>query len=144
MHYFQALIAECSELDRLAQEYLDTLEFLPNDEVCQRIWDKAKEIWNANGASYDSPDIPDWVKDTFDGCIPYTGLSRNGSLFYSLGFSVVSQDAHLRNLMERVEGRTDKELDFPLVVDENFFDKYEPPKEPKPKRKKSDKLKVKT
>lgn len=112
---FKLIIQRCEELDRLGNAYLDTLPFLTNDEMCQRIWVKAHEIYKA--ANEDSDAVPDWVLTTVDGCVPYSQPPRNGSLRYLLGYSLASNDAHLRNLLEIAEGRTTKELDFPVVAE---------------------------
>lgn len=114
-NYFQIIAEECSKLDILAQEYLDRFEFLPNDQICDRIYQRARAIFIENNEDFDK--VPDWVASIMDGWFPYTSKGKNGSLYYSLGYSVVSQDAHLRNLLERAEGREEKELEFPVAVD---------------------------
>jgi hypothetical protein len=122
MGYFAAIVKRCSELDELGQNYLSRLEFLSRDAICERIWNKANTLFRAAGEDFDK--VPDWVASTVDGYIPYSCMSRNGRLYYKLGYSVVAQDALLRNLLEIVEGRESIELDFPCVVEKQIVDKY--------------------
>lgn len=125
MNYFQELVSGCDELDRKGQAYLDSLPFLPNDEVKQRIHNKAVEIFNAANEDWDA--VPEWVSQTMDGHIPYGVLPTNGSLYFAMAFSVVSMEAHLRNLLEIAEGRETKELDFPVIVPKPVIPEDEPP-----------------
>lgn len=116
--YFAAIRERADQITKMAQEYLDRLEFLPNDVVMDRIWQAAQKIFEANGGDNgDWTKLPEWVANTMDGWMPYSGVPRNGSLHFSLGFSPTSQDAHLRNLLEIVEGRETEELDFPVVAE---------------------------
>lgn len=120
MNYFKALTEECEKLDDLGQKYLDKFEFLPNDQIAERIFRVAKRLLQE--ANDDWNKIPEWAAMCLDYGVPYTQRSKNGSIFYALGFSCVSQDAHLRNLLEIAEGRETKELDFPVVVNKKEFD----------------------
>ena len=70
----------------------------------ERIHKAAFELFKISGENWDA--IPDWAATVVEGGMPYYGVPRNGSLKFTLGFSVVSQEAHLRNLLERAEGRT--------------------------------------
>lgn len=115
MNYFQAIAARAEQLDELGRKYLDSLPFLPNDEVIQRIFVRAKQIFEE--AEEDWEAVPDWVASTMDGWMPYATLPNNGSIYYSLGYSVVAHDAHLRNFLEIAEGRTDQRLDFPCLAE---------------------------
>jgi hypothetical protein len=114
MDYFTQVKNRCDELDKLANAYLAKFEFLPNDQVMDRIHAVAFKIFKDANEDWDA--VPEWVASCMDGWMPYTGYS-NGSLHFALGFSVASQDAHLRNLMEIAEGRETKELDFPVVAE---------------------------
>lgn len=114
MNYFEQLTKRCNQLNEKGNAYLDTLPFLPNDEVCDRIYKAAQRIFQEANEDWES--IPDWVASAMDGWIPYAALPKNGSLHYSLGWAVASQDAHLRNLLERAEGRETKELNFPVLA----------------------------
>jgi hypothetical protein len=124
MNYFAAISFRCNQLDEMGQKYLDKFEFLSNDAILNRLWKIAQKLFkdkcNEDWAQIDK--IPDWAGNYLDGWIPYAP-SRNGSLFYSMGYSVVSCDAHLRNLLERAEGREKNELDFPVVVEHDIVDK---------------------
>lgn len=138
MNYIQELMTGCEELDRKGQAYLDGLPFLPNDEVKQRIFVKARELFDAANEDWDA--VPEWVAQTMDGHMPYSVIPRNGSLYFSLAFSIVSMEAHLRNLLERVEGRETKELDFPVIFPKPVIPDDEPP--PKKPRKRTPTKKV--
>ena len=114
--YFKMISDRADELTRLANDYLNKFDFLTNDEICQKIYKKAWELFKQADENFNA--IPEWVALTVDGWMPYTCRSRNGSLHYTLGFSPASQDAHLRNLLEIAEGRETKELPFPVVCEE--------------------------
>lgn len=118
MNYFKAIEHVRNKLDKKAQKYLDTLPFMANDDVLDRLWEIANTEFDKVGRSWDRCDeIPEWASSFLDGWQPY-GTPRNGSLFFSLGWSVQSQDAHLRNLLERAEGREAKELPFGILANE--------------------------
>ena len=121
-NYFEAISIRCEELDKLGEEYLSKFEFLDNEEVCNRIWKAANAIFKAKNEDWDA--VPEWVASTLDGGIPYAGNSRNGSIYYSLGLSVVSRDAHLRNLLEIAEGRETEELSFAVLAEKEIVNKY--------------------
>mgnify|MGYP003975297233 FL=1 len=106
---------ESDKLTKKANKYLSKLPEISNQDVADKLakisfklFKEAKEDWRA---------IPWWAGDIMDGHMPYWGVPRNGSLHYSLGFSMSSQEAHLRNLLEIAEGRESKELDFSLICD---------------------------
>lgn len=122
MNYFDAIVHRCEQLDALGQAYLDKFDFIPSDEMAERIWNAAKVLFDAAGEDWDK--IPEWAATCMDGYVPYTpGGRRNGSIYYALGFSIVSRDAHLRNLLEIAEGRTTEELDFPVLAEKEIVDK---------------------
>lgn len=121
MNYFETITDECNKLDELGQAYLDKLPFMDNDTVVQGIFKKAKEIFESHNENWET--IPEWVANTMDGWMPYAGIPKTGSLFFSLGFSVVANDALLRNLLEVAEGREEKFLDFFNLVDKKVVDK---------------------
>ncbi len=110
-NYFQDISDACDALTEKADNYLKNLPFLTNDEICQRIWDKANQIFKDNNEDWDK--VPEWVADTID-----------GSLHFHLGFSSASWDAHLRNLLEKIEGREEKELDFGFCVPKGISEEY--------------------
>lgn len=120
-NYFESITEACDELDRQGNEYIDRFDFIPNDEICKRIWNAANKIFKDSGEEWNL--VPEWVANTMDGWMPYANIPRNGSLFFSLGFSCVSQDAHLRNLLEIAEGRETKWLDFDCLVDKDELHK---------------------
>lgn len=119
MNYFKAIAKRADELNELGNAYLKTLPFMSNDIICERLWKLAYEIFDE-----DKDDNPDWVVSTVDGCIPFASQSRNGSIYYSLGFAVAAQDARLRNLLELVEGRTTEELTFPTLAEKEIVSSY--------------------
>lgn len=111
MSLFQKIRESGERLDRLGQEYLDRFEFLDNLTVCLRIA-QACERWRGFPV-----EVLPWFMESvlWDDWMPYCHTPHNGSLHFSLGYSVVSRDAHLRNLLEIVEGRETRELDFPVI-----------------------------
>lgn len=119
MNYFQAIVHRANELDNLGLNYLKDLPFMSNDSILELLYDKACKMFNECNEDWDK--IPDWAATLLDNGILY-GSFRSGSLYKTLGFSVVSNDAHLRNLLERVEGRTDKELDFEIIADKKIVE----------------------
>ncbi len=124
MNYFAAIKFRCEEIDALAQTYLDKFQFMSNGDILQRLWEIAKFQFKTKcNDDWDKIDaLPEWMGNFLDGWTPYAP-SKNGSLYYSLGYSVVSADAHLRNLLERTEGRETKELDFPILTEHHIVDK---------------------
>lgn len=122
MNYFDAIKKRTEELDLLGQNYLNKFDFLPNDQICERIWTAAKKMFSDKKEDFDS--CPWWVAQTMDYCLPYSTIPKNGSIYFSLGFSSVSQDAHLRNLLEIAEGRETTELDFEVLAKKEIVEKY--------------------
>ena len=110
--YFGLLSWKCDRLTEKAQKYLDSLPPISNDDCIQGIWEKAQEIFAKNDEDFDK--VPWWVADTMDYHMPYTNIPKDGSLGFSFGFSIVSFEAHLRNLLEIAQNRETKELDFPF------------------------------
>lgn len=118
MNYFSAISKRAEELNALGQEYLNKLPFMSNDDVCQRLWDVA---WEIDASDQENPD---WVWSTTEGNIPYGGVPRNGSLYFSLGFAMVANDACLRNLLEVAEGRETEELDLATLAEKEIVESY--------------------
>ena len=118
MNYFAAISKRAKELDALGQAYLDKLPFMDNEAICKRLHDIA---WEIDASDQENPD---WVWSTTEGSIPYGGIPRNGSLYFSLGFAMVANDACLRNLLEIAEGRETEELDLAIVSEEEIVKKY--------------------
>jgi len=118
MNYFSAIAKRAEELNALGQEYLDKLPFMSNDDICQRLWDIA---WEIDASDQENPD---WVWSTVDGGIPYGSVPRNGSLYFSLGWAPVANDACLRNLLEVAEGRETKELDLATIAEKEIVESY--------------------
>jgi hypothetical protein len=114
MSYFEELIAAEQVITKKANDYLDKLPFMSNDEVMEKLHKIAWKLFRDKNENFDA--IPDWAATIVDGWMPYVSSRPNGSLNYTLGFSVASQDAHLRNLLEIAEGREEKELDFDVVA----------------------------
>jgi hypothetical protein len=103
MNYFADLRKKREKLDRIAEAYLDTLPFLSNEKIMERIYRKASEIFEQSGRDWEN--VPEWVADTMDGWMPFASIPENGSLNFALGFSMIAQDARLRNMLEIAEGR---------------------------------------
>ena len=115
---------EGNKLDILGKAYLDKFDFIANDDMAQRLAEISWRLFEESGKDWDS--IPWWAANIQDGWMPFYHPPKNGSLHYSLGFSMVSQEAHLRNLLEIAEGREKKELDFPLICDLDDYPHCEP------------------
>lgn len=117
---FARLAEECAKLDEKGQAYLDRFEFLTVSQMADRVWDATAKAYHERGvnASGDWSAMPDWAQCGMleDGIVPYTEPPRNGSLHVLLGYSMVSAEAHLRNLLERAEGRETAPLDFGILV----------------------------
>ncbi len=123
MNYFKAILKRCEEIDALAEKWLSKFDFIDSPTLCQSIYDKAWDIFEEANEDWDA--VPEWVAEVVDGHIPYAGIPENGSLFYSLGFSVISQDAHLRHFYEtNVLGKSIVDLSFPVLAEEEIVMKY--------------------
>jgi len=114
MNLFDQIRKEAEELDRKAKEYLDSVPFMSTDRCMRKIYIKAKQIFDESGEDWEN--IPEWVALTMDGWMPYSTIPNNGSIGFSLGFSVLAMEANLRHLVEIAEGRTDKELDLDVLA----------------------------
>lgn len=121
MNYFAAIAKRVEEIDKLAADYLAKFEFLPNDVIISRIHKVAWVKFRAANEDFDK--IPEWAASIVDGWPPFTGYLQ-GSIYDMLGTSVVSVDAHLRNLLERAEGRETKELDFPILAEKAIVERW--------------------
>lgn len=120
--YWEAIAIRVAELDSLAQTYLDKFEFVTNDEMLQRIWDAANQSLINHNDDFNA--IPEWAANVLEGGLSfYCNPSKNGSIYYALALSVVSKDAHLRNLLERAEGRETQELEFAIIAEKEIVDK---------------------
>ena len=113
--YFDAIAARVSELNTISQTYLDKFEFIPSDEIADRIWVRAWQIFEVYNKDFDC--CPKLAADIIDNGVPFCSPSKRGSLFDLLALSIVSKDAHLRNLLERIEGRTTETLPFPIMAE---------------------------
>ena len=112
--YFKELARIAKELDRLGLEYLAGLPEMDDDEVAER-------LWNTIHSRYKDPidwdNLPAWwYGEVLDYHVPYYGSPVRGSLGHSLGMSLVSRSAHLRNLLEQTEGRESESLSFPVCA----------------------------
>jgi len=112
--YFDKITEQCDLLNEQGRAYLDRLPFINNEEVCERIFRIARKIFEDGRESRDA--IPEWIEVIANGYIPYSAPPKNGSLHYSLGWAIVSQDAHLRNTLERIEGRETTKLNFGVLA----------------------------
>ena len=128
MSVFDELIQGAEELTEKANAYMEGKEFLPNNEVTDRIWKASLKLFERHGGKFSENDtllfdgldweaLPWWAAQTLDGWMPYSAVPRNGSLKFSLGFSPAALDANLRNIMEIAEGRETEELDFGICAD---------------------------
>lgn len=105
MGYLKDLVDECNKLSDIAQEYLSKFE---HDNKSME--DLSKEIWNAAWDRVYKLGFTDknwwdcgdedatWIIDM--GCSPHTNIPRNGSLRYTLGYSIAAQSANLRAYYE--------------------------------------------
>lgn len=115
MSYFADLEKQVSILDHLATAYLNQFEFMATDDMCDRIHQLCWKIFEEHGEEFGVvPEIyRDELESVVDGTMPYiTYALKPGSLKKSLALSMASVDAHLRNLLERLEGRTQNKLAF--------------------------------
>lgn len=119
MSLFADISKRCDELTAVAQEYLDSLPFIPSDECAQRIWTWAWQnvIVMDNGTVDWENSTNSFALEIIDSGIPYYGQITNGSIHYSLGWSVVAQDANLRKVLEYVEGRSEKIEPFQMLAE---------------------------
>jgi|LakMenE01Jun11ns_1017448.scaffolds.fasta_scaffold9939222_1 hypothetical protein len=120
MGYLDELTKKAEVLDKLADCYLEQFDFMTTDAMCERIWNKSWEIYKAHSEDVDL--VPELYRDevecVVDGTMPYLASAlKPGSLKKSLGLSMASVDAHLRNLLERLEGRTQQQLAFGFIAD---------------------------
>ena len=124
MNYFDAIAKRVDEIDKLAQKYLEQFEFIPSDKIAKRIWKNAWATFKATGEDFEK--CPEWAANIVDwNGVPFTPDSeRNGSLYHALALSLVSRDAHLRHLLEVSEGRTNGNLGFPVMAENEIVDKY--------------------
>lgn len=121
------------EIDAAANEYLDQFEFVPSDEIANDIWRLAWDTFKAHGEDWGK--APSWACEIIDCGVPYCGDGhRDGSLWYALGLSLASQDAHLRCLWENLKNGTDHVLPFPVVVPKNIDDRQKKVTETKKKK----------
>ena len=124
MNYFAAILFRTNQIDELAQAYLNKFEFMPNDQILDRLWDianaefktKCNEDWNQ------CDKLPEWMQSYLDGWTPYAP-PKPGSLYSTLSYSCVSNDAHLRNLLEQAEGRETNGLEFPVCAEHSIVNK---------------------
>jgi hypothetical protein len=118
MDYFEQLKEECNRLSQIAGEYIDTLPFIENEEVIQRIWRWAESQVEIDDDGYFILNGKnELAEDVLDSGVPFSGTPRNGSLHYALGWSAVAQDANLRSLLEFVEGRQPDWIKFQCLAE---------------------------
>lgn len=124
MNYFTELTERCSLLDERGREYLDTLPFMSNQDVVKAIWNFLNEKHLPDNKEY--KDL-DWNKlneleaQIYDSGVPFSSIPKNGSLKFSMGFSVVAWEAKLRNVYEHLVNGA-QILDLPGVADIEFTD----------------------
>lgn len=118
MGFFKSISDACEDLSQVAQGYLDTLPFIASEEVVQRVWN-----WACNQMDKDERDHfifngkNGLAEDIVDTGVPFSMQPTNGSLHYSLGWSIVAQEANLRSLLEYVEGRQQEWIKFKCLAD---------------------------
>jgi hypothetical protein len=123
MNYFDAISFRCQQIDDLAQAYLNQFEFMSNPDILEKLWEVSQAKFKAiNNDWARCNELPEWMIDFLDGWTPYAP-SKNGSLYYSLGYSCLSSDAHLRNLFERTMGRETRVLPFPILAEHEVVNK---------------------
>ena len=120
MSYFKELEAARERLDRLAQEYLDKFDFVPTYDIADMIYRKCWDIFNSCGEDLSRcpENVRNEIESVTDCHMPYLSYAeRPGSMKKTLALSLVSVDAHLRNLLERLEGRAQDRLPFGIEAD---------------------------
>ena len=118
MGYFTDISNKCTELSKTAQVYLDKYDFISSQDCISRIWSWA---WSNMDKDEDGNPIfngkNELAEDIVDGGVPYSVPPKNGSIHYSLGWSIVAQEANLRSLLEFVEGRQKEWIKFQCLVE---------------------------
>jgi hypothetical protein len=115
--FFQILSDKCTELSDIAQKYLDTMPFITNEECSNRIWSWACSQMDTDENGYFIFNGKnEFAEEIVDGGIPFAEPPRNGSLHYSLGWSITAQEANLRSLLEFLEGRQSEWVKFKCLV----------------------------
>lgn len=124
MNYFDAIDFRVNQLNELGQKYLNKFTFMSNDEILARLWEIADKLFDEkSGRDWNKCHlIPEWAINFLDGWTPYLPPDR-GSLYSLLAFAMVSNDAHLRNLLERAENREKNELNFPVFAEKEIVEK---------------------
>ncbi len=122
MNYFSAIAKRASELDDIAQKYLDSLPFIPDPECVQRIYKEALKIFKENNENWNK--VPEWVASSVDGYMPFSAPPIPGSMYVSLGHSPVARSANLRMLLEYAEGRRNNLEYFTTLAEEEIVEKY--------------------
>ena len=122
--YFSQLASEAENLSALAQKYLDQFQFMSTEDMMEKIYNNCWRIFKESGEDFEK--IPEQFQDAvncvIDGAMPYyTTAMEPGSLNKTIGLSLVSVDAHLRNLLERLEGRTNEKLNFGIIAEVKKF-----------------------
>lgn len=131
MNYFQAISKRCNELTEKANTYLEMFDDgLSNDEMIQKIFDKSVILMNEakeRGEDFWET-LPDWATSSLDYAVPFSNIPINGSLYFSLGFSIAAFEANLRILYEYVMDDSkdgNEELEFFVALSEkDIVDSY--------------------
>lgn len=113
--YFSELARCAKELDVLAETYLARLPEITDDDVAERLWSIAHTTF-PDPEAIGWENLPAWAESILDYHMPFYGPTRDGSLGHSLGSSLRSREAHLRNLLEIAEGRETEYLTFPCCA----------------------------
>jgi len=118
MSYFKQISENCETLSDIADNYLKSLPYIDNDSCIKRIWDWACSQMESDGTGYFIFNGKnDFAEQIVDSGVPYSEIPTNGSLRYSLGWSVTAQEANLRSLLEFVEGRQSEWTLFECLAD---------------------------
>jgi hypothetical protein len=118
MSYFNLIVEECNKLNLKAQTYLDSLPFIDNDTLINKIWSWAWEQMDKDQNGYVIFNGKNSLaEEIIDEGVPYTKIPNNSSIHYSLGWAIVAQDANLRSLYEFIEGRQTEQLTFKMLAD---------------------------
>jgi len=118
MDYFSKISERCNQLSHIGAAYMDKLPFIPTEDVVQKIWDWAwlqmdkdgdgNIVWNGKN---------ELAEDIIDSGVPFSEAPSNGSLHYTLGWSVVAQEANIRSLFEFIEGRQPEWIKFQCLAE---------------------------
>lgn len=104
-----------NELTIYGNEYLERFnDGKSNADLIEDVWQVVSKFTDVEIESHPERDL---IDEILDGWMPYTQIPRNGSLWFSLGFSVVAMEANLRMMREYFIGSEPiLGMDLPICV----------------------------